>query len=58
MPVLYLAGRDDLAVPAAHLRRYQAHTSGARLVELDGPHLLPLENPQEFGAALRSFLGP
>jgi 3-oxoadipate enol-lactonase len=58
MPVLYLAGRGDLAVPVEHLRRYQTHTPGARLVELDGPHLLPLENPQEFGAALRSFLGP
>ncbi len=57
MPVQYLAGLRDLAVPAEHLRRYHQQTPGSRYLELDGPHLLHLECPQAFGDALTGFFG-
>lgn len=55
MPVQYLAGLRDLAVPAEHLRRYHQQTPGSRYLELDGPHLLHLECPQAFSDALIGF---
>lgn len=57
MPVQYLAGLRDQAVPAEHLRRYQQRTPGSRYLELDGPHLLHHECPQAFADALSGFFG-
>lgn len=56
MPVQYIAGLQDQAVPLAHLQRYHALTPGARWVPLRGPHLLHLENPGEFATAVLDFL--
>lgn len=57
VPVQYIAGRDDQAVPADHLARYHAHTPGARLAVVPGPHLLHVENPEGFLGTLLEFLG-
>lgn len=56
LPTLYIAGRHDQAVPSAHLKRYHACTPGAEWAELDGPHLLHLENPQGFASTVLDFL--
>lgn len=56
LPTLYIAGRHDKAVPIEHLRRYHALTPSAQWAELDGPHLLHLENPQGFASTVREFL--
>jgi proline iminopeptidase len=56
LPVLFIVGRHDEATPesAAELQRL---VSGARLVVLErSAHMTPLDEPEAFAAAIRSFL--
>jgi 3-oxoadipate enol-lactonase len=53
--VQYILGLSDTAVPADEIRRYQAATPGATLVEIDGPHLLHVEQPDAFWRSVREF---
>ncbi len=56
-PVLYLAGAQDVAAPAAELRALSEATPGSSFVELDpASHLSNVENPDDFEAAIDGFL--
>jgi len=57
LPVQFIAGREDKAVPAAHLLGYAQQTPGARFAELPGPHLLHVESETAFYEAVTQFLG-
>ncbi len=57
MPVQFIAGGEDKAVPAAHLLGYAQQTPGARYAELPGPHLLHVESEAAFYEAVTQFLG-
>lgn len=56
VPTLYLAGLDDQAVAAAQIEVYARLTPGARYAALAGPHILPLENPDDFSRRVLDFL--
>jgi pimeloyl-ACP methyl ester carboxylesterase len=56
-PTTCLAGGADPAAPSARMRSLAEAVPGARLVTIDGgPHMLHLERPGEFSAALRDHL--
>jgi 3-oxoadipate enol-lactonase len=55
VPVQYILGIADKGVPADEIRRYHAATPGATLVEIDGPHLLHVEQPAAFWDAVCGF---
>lgn len=57
LPILYLAGLQDQAVPAGQLETYARLTPGARFAALPGPHVLPLENPDGFSLCVLDFFG-
>jgi 3-oxoadipate enol-lactonase len=50
-PTLVVTGRDDPAVRAADTKLLAA-IPGARVVELPGRHLAPVEHPAEFAEVL------
>ncbi|HEY4270337.1 MAG TPA: alpha/beta fold hydrolase [Galbitalea sp.] len=52
-PVTCIAGRDDLATPPAAVTALSEAIPGARLEVLAGPHMLQLETPDKFSAAVR-----
>jgi 3-oxoadipate enol-lactonase len=52
VPTTAIAGRRDLASPVAGLELIARTVPGAVLEVLDGPHMLPLENPDDFVAAV------
>jgi pimeloyl-ACP methyl ester carboxylesterase len=57
VPTLVIVGRDDTLTPPAKSEEMAARIRDARLVVLDGAgHLANLEQPDNFNAALRSFL--
>lgn len=57
VPMLYIAGAEDGAAPAAVMAVMQAATQGARLVVLpDVAHLSNIEASEDFNAAVTSFL--
>ena len=57
VPTLLIAGGDDKVAPAATMERMAAKISGAEMVVLPGcGHLGPMDQPNEFNAALLSFL--
>ena len=56
-PVTFLAGRYDLFVDAADLRRAARTLPAARYRELPGTHFLPLSYPQLMLAELRHLTG-
>lgn len=56
MPVQFLAGLDDKAVPSELVHGYAQQTPGARYAEMPGPHLLHLESEQAFHDELTRFL--
>jgi len=51
-PTTCIAGRSDQSAPPERVRRLAAAIPGARLEMLDGPHMIHLENPVAFSAAL------
>lgn len=57
VPTLVLAGSDDKVAPAPVMERMAAKVPGAEYVVLDGcGHLGPMDQPNQFNAALLSFL--
>jgi pimeloyl-ACP methyl ester carboxylesterase len=54
--VTCLAGSDDAASPVERAREIAEHVPGARFVVLAGPHVIHLERPVEFSAAVREHL--
>lgn len=56
VPTTALAGAADSASPLARTREIAEAVAGARLVVLDGPHMMHLERPAAFGAALAEHL--
>lgn len=57
VPTLLVAGSDDKVAPASTMERMAAKIPGAEYVVLDGcGHLGPMDQPDEFNAALLSFL--
>jgi pimeloyl-ACP methyl ester carboxylesterase len=57
-PTLILHGSDDQLIPPSEAKVMQEAIPGARLQVLpDAGHLLNLEQPQLFNAAVRKFLG-
>jgi 3-oxoadipate enol-lactonase len=55
-PTTCIAGRSDQSAPPERVRRLAAAIPGARLEMLDGPHMIHLENPAAFSAALATHL--
>jgi pimeloyl-ACP methyl ester carboxylesterase len=56
-PTCCIAGSADAAVPLDAMRRLAGHIPQARFVELPGAsHMMHLEQPDEFSAAVRAFL--
>lgn len=56
-PTLVLSGADDLLTPPKYSDYLVEHIPGAKLVRLpNAGHMLPVEKPAEFNAALDEFL--
>jgi pimeloyl-ACP methyl ester carboxylesterase len=56
VPATFVAGAADRASSAGTLRQMADAVPGAVLEVIDGPHMLPLERPAEFRAALGRHL--
>lgn len=56
VPTTCLAGSGDSGSPLSRTREISERVPGARLVVLDGPHMMHLERPAEFAAALSEHL--
>lgn len=57
VPTLLVAGSDDKVAPAPVMQRMKAKIPGAEVIVLEGcGHLGPMDQPEEFNAALLSFL--
>jgi 3-oxoadipate enol-lactonase len=56
VPTTCIAGTGDVSSPVPVVRELAAGVPGARLVELDAPHMAFLERPAEFSAAVREHL--
>jgi pimeloyl-ACP methyl ester carboxylesterase len=56
VPTTALAGSADSASTVERTRVISDGVPGARLVVLEGPHMMHLEHPDEFGAALAEHL--
>ncbi len=54
--VTCIGGTADAASPLARTQEIAERVPGARLVTLDGPHMMHLERPAELSAALREHL--
>jgi pimeloyl-ACP methyl ester carboxylesterase len=48
VPTTCLAGTRDVSTPPAELEVLATGVPGARLVEIDAPHMAPLEQPEQF----------
>jgi pimeloyl-ACP methyl ester carboxylesterase len=55
-PTTVLAGRQDASAPPEHAEAIASRVPGARLVVLDGPHMLHLQDGPAFGAEVRDHL--
>ncbi|HEX5857213.1 MAG TPA: alpha/beta fold hydrolase [Microbacterium sp.] len=55
VPTLVIAGTDDGICPPDFHREIAAEVPDAELIEIAGGHLLPLESPLEFAAAVESL---
>ena len=57
VPALVVGADEDQVAPPEQMRALATAVPGARLEEISGAgHLINLEKPQEFQAALESFL--
>jgi len=57
VPALLVAGSDDKTAPASIMKRMAEKIPGAEYVLLEGcGHLGPMDQPEEFNAALAAFL--
>ena len=55
-PTLVVHGEQDAFVVRGHSEAYADGIPGARIVDLPGGHLLPLEQPERLAAAVREFV--
>jgi pimeloyl-ACP methyl ester carboxylesterase len=55
VPTLIVSGAADPICPPEFHTEIASAVRGARVVSLDGGHLLPLERPEAFGALVRSW---
>ena len=55
-PTLVIAGRADPVTPVADAHEIADHIAGARLTTLDASHICAVERPDEFTAAVLSFI--
>lgn len=53
---LFLAGSKDMAVPCETVRQYSLVNPLFSFLELEGPHILNMENPAGFQKAITDFL--
>jgi pimeloyl-ACP methyl ester carboxylesterase len=58
VPTLLVSGAQDAICPPQFHAEIAAELPRARLVTIDGGHLLPLEQPAAFGALLRTWRAP
>ena len=56
VPTSCLAGSADTASPVSRTQELSERVPGARFAVLDGPHMMHLERPVEFAAALAEHL--
>jgi 3-oxoadipate enol-lactonase len=56
VPTTCLAGTHDVSTPPAELVALAERLPRARLVEIDAPHMAPLEQPESFRAAVLDHL--
>jgi 3-oxoadipate enol-lactonase len=56
VPVTCIAGTADAASPVLRTQDVADRVKNSRLVILDGPHMMHLERPAEFSAAVREHL--
>ncbi|MET4576775.1 alpha/beta fold hydrolase [Ottowia thiooxydans] len=56
VPTLLISGLADQAVPSALIRADAASNARLQLIEIDGPHMVHLENPMGFDRAVQTFL--
>jgi pimeloyl-ACP methyl ester carboxylesterase len=56
VPVTCIAGTADAASPVSRTQDLADRVKNSRLVVLDGPHMMHLERPAEFSAAVRDHL--
>lgn len=56
VPTTVLAAADDRATPVAVMEEMAGRIPGARFEVIDGPHIVPLENPAAFADVLRRHL--
>jgi pimeloyl-ACP methyl ester carboxylesterase len=56
VPATVVAGAQDESVPVTAMREVADRIEGARFEVLDGPHILPLENPDGFARLVREHL--
>lgn len=55
MPILVVSGRDDVICPPSFHAEIVSTVHNARLVTLEGGHMLPLQRGADFGDLLRSW---
>jgi pimeloyl-ACP methyl ester carboxylesterase len=53
---LIIGSRNDQLVPFANFEAYKAGIKGARLIEMEGSHMLPFDQPAKVAAAVSKFL--
>ncbi len=56
LPVTVVAGTGDVSVPPSVARELATGIEGARYVEIEGAHMLHLESPDRFAAAVVTHL--
>jgi 3-oxoadipate enol-lactonase len=56
VPVTVVAGSEDVSVPVPVMREVADRIPGAAFHVVDGPHMLPLENPAGFAEAVERHL--
>lgn len=54
-PTLVVSGASDALCPPSFHTEIAGEVRGARMVTLEGGHLLPMERPSAFGALVRSW---
>ena len=58
VPTLLVSGAEDSVCPPEFHLEIAAALPRARVVTIDGGHLLPMERPDAFGALVRGWRGP
>jgi 3-oxoadipate enol-lactonase len=56
VPTTCLAGKHDVSTPPRELTILAEHLPNARYVEIEAPHMAPLEQPDEFRRVVREHL--